>query len=582
LLTGEKDQSRYPQEPPQLPQYDISPDLKKLTQMFIGAMLINFLTAGICAIGMRIIQADVPITKFGVDSIQQNVLFYSLLTSHGQVMFFGVLSMNTMWFGYYATSKWGRKSLSGMKLAKISFWMMEAAVVLIFLSPVSGFGAGWYNLMPLTFLPGTPTMTWGTTAAITFMTGDVLVGIAITIFCIVILLTLLRGKIPVGTQMYGARHGENAVPKEEQDLEEGEDPYSIQDLDHTHREDLPAEVRWVSLLGINGWFTRKWRDITPAVPILLVASFVTAMIQIVANPGLFVQLVNGLLSIQNPVAASNWLLTKDAWWFFGHPIVYFPLLIFLGGMYFFTPRYSKERVTFNKWNYRPWPFYFIFSVLVFSHHVFMDIPNPIWLQIVSQTASLGIIWPSSLTIFTALLFIWRSKISWNITTRFFYAGIAGWAFGGFQGAQLGLWGTDVYLHNTMAMPGHIHLMLLLGPLLMAFGVIYAIIPDLTKKHMSKNLGEIHFWLTIFGGFGLALLFTVIGAEGAIRREADMTAAFQWAMPWLLFFAVCIGITQLVFVFNFVKTLLRKPTSAELEEYKRLHQEPTGMGITEGG
>src|SRR5690242_5959784 len=141
MLTGEKDQNRYPQEPPQLPQYDVSPGLKRLTLMFIGAMLINFLIAGTCAIGMRIIQTDVPVTKFGVDSIQQNVLFYSLLTSHGQVMFFGVLSMNTMWFCYYATSKWGRKPLSSMKLAKISFWVMESAVVLIFLSPVSGFGA---------------------------------------------------------------------------------------------------------------------------------------------------------------------------------------------------------------------------------------------------------------------------------------------------------------------------------------------------------------------------------------------------------------------------------------------------------
>ena len=110
-------------------------------------------------------------------------------------------------------------------------------------------------------------------------------------------------------------------------------------------------------------------------------------------------------------------------------------------------------------------------------------------------------------------------------------------------SQLGLWGTDVYLHNTMAMPGHIHLMLLLGPLLMAFGVIYAIMPDLTKKHMSKNLGEIHFWLTIFGGFGLALLFSAIGAEGAIRREADVQVAFQWAMPWLLFFALSIFAIQ---------------------------------------
>ena len=91
-------------------------------------------------------------------------------------------------------------------------------------------------------------------------------------------------------------------------------------------------------MQINGWFTKKWRQITPAVPILLVAAFVTAMVQIVANPGLFVQLANGFLAIQNPVAASNWLLTKNAWWFFGHPIVYFPLLIFLVGLYFFIPR----------------------------------------------------------------------------------------------------------------------------------------------------------------------------------------------------------------------------------------------------
>lgn len=277
-------------------------------------------------------------------------------------------------------------------------------------------------------------------------------------------------------------------------------------------EDLPASIRWVSLIGINAWFPKKWRDVTPAVPIVLVSAFVTAMVQIIANPGLFVQLSIGFASIKNPIASSNWLLTKDAWWFFGHPIVYFPLFIFLGAIYFLAPRYGKERVPFFKWNYRTWPFYLAFSTLVFSHHVFMDIPNPVWLQMVSQTASLGIVWPSAMTIITILLFTWRAKISGNITTRFFIAGIAGWMFGGFQGAEMGMWGTEVYHHNTMVMPSHIHLSLLLGPLLMAFGIIYAIFPDLTKKHLSKTLGEIHFWLTILGGFGLAILFDIFGMQ----------------------------------------------------------------------
>ncbi|HEY7082367.1 MAG TPA: cbb3-type cytochrome c oxidase subunit I [Nitrososphaeraceae archaeon] len=603
MQNSQKDWDHYPDEPPPLPEYDISPSLKKLVLICIGTMLINFLIAGACALAMRILQTDVHIRHITHLGIPDNVLFYSLLTSHGQVMFFGVLSINTIWFSYYAVSKWGRKPLASMKLAAISFWIMEGAIILLFLDTVLHFGAGWYNLMPLTFLPGFPVITWDLTAAMIFQIADVLVGIAITIFCIVILATLLRGKLPVGNQIFeymqekdkGDQKYYDALVKANRDVQEVKSTESSEnekaseekitdkqiktaDQEFTHREDLPASIRWVSLIGINAWFPKKWRDATPAVPIVLVSAFVTAMVQIIANPGLFVQLASGFASLQNPIASSNWLLTKNAWWFFGHPIVYFPLFIFLGAIYFLAPRYGKERVPFFKWNYRTWPFYFAFSTLVFSHHVFMDIPNPVWIQMVAQTASLGIVWPSAMTIITILLFTWRSKISWNITARFFIAGIAGWMFGGFQGAEMGMWGTDVYLHNTMVMPSHIHLSLLLGPLLMAFGIIYAIFPDLTKKHLSKTLGEIHFWLTIFGGFGLAILFDIIGMQGAIRREADMPIVFHWAMPPLLFFALVIGLTQFLFVYNFVKTLHRNYTKRELEEYDELHKNPEGLGI----
>ena len=54
------------------------------------------------------------------------------------------------------------------------------------------------------------------------------------------------------------------------------------------------------------------------------------------------------------------------------------------------------------------------------------------------------------------------------------------------------------------------------------------------------------------------------------------------MPWLLFFALTIGFSQLVFVYNFAKTFRRKPTSKELEQYELLHQQPAAMGITKGG
>jgi heme/copper-type cytochrome/quinol oxidase subunit 1 len=543
-------------QPPLLPSYEISPDLKKYSLLFIGAILINFLIAGSLAIGMRFIQADIPVSG-QVDQASQNILFYALLTAHGQVMFFGVASMLTMFFGYYAVSKWGRKPISGMLWVKLSFWIMEGAVILIFLSSLFGFGAGWYNLMPLTFMAGR-LMVWSAASALVFIIGDYLVGISLTIFCIVILVTILKGKLPTGTQKLERVYEEakqKGYPKK--DFEEY--------IDHTDIENLPASVRWVSLLGISSWFPKKLRMKTPAVPIILVATFITALVQISGNPGLFLQLTNGIQAIQNPSISANWLLTKDAWWFFAHPIVYFPLLIPLGYAYTLIPRYGGEPISYTKWNYRPWPFYFAFSILVFSHHMFMDLPNPVWLQMISQTASLGIVFPSGLTIITILMHIWRTHMSWNLTSRFIIAGIAGWAFGGFQGAETGMWGADIYQHNTMALPGHIHLMVLLGPVLMGFGLIYLVFEDLTKKRLNKTLGEIHFWLTIFGGFGFALLFTIIGMEGAIRREANMPLPFDWAMPLLLFFALCIGLVQFVFAFNLVHALKRKQTAREETE-----------------
>ena len=45
-----------------------------------------------------------------------------------------------------------------------------------------------------------------------------------------------------------------------------------------------------------------------------------------------------------------------------------------------------------------------------------------------------------------------------------------------------------------------------------------------------------------------------------------------AMPWLLFFGLTIGISQLLFVYNFAR---------ELEQYHLLHRQPTGMGMTKG-
>jgi hypothetical protein len=167
---------------------------------------------------------------------------------------------------------------------------------------------------------------------------------------------------------------------------------------------------------------------------------------------------------------------------------------------------------------------------------------------------------------TIMMYIFRSRIKWNITSMFILSGIAGWTFGGLAGTQTGWWGTNVYLHNTLNIVGHIHLVLLMGSVLLAFGLTYSILPSITGKTLSRKLGAMHLILTNIGGFGLAFLFLFLGFAGFIRREGDIPSEFAWAMPWLMFFALVVGFGQIVFAYNFFQTLKRKTKTSDEEQF----------------
>jgi heme/copper-type cytochrome/quinol oxidase subunit 1 len=69
-----------------------------------------------------------------------------------------------------------------------------------------------------------------------------------------------------------------------------------------------------------------------------------------------------------------------------------------------------------------------------------------------------------------------------------------------------------------------------------------------------------------GGFGLAFMFMYLGLFGVIRREAVIPDQFMWAMPALLFFALTVGLGQIVFVYNLFRTLRRKQNTIEEDRF----------------
>jgi len=531
------------------PLYRISKDLSDLTLMFIISSVVFFLAAGTLAIIMRTVQSKLIL----LGNQQQTIgMFYAALTAHGQLMFFGFASMLTVGLSYYLLSKFAKKPLYSMKMSIISYSLMNAASVLLVVSAIMFFGGGWYNLMPLAFHPQNGG--WNIFSTVLFLMADTSIGIGLVFFCVNVIATVLKGNIAAGVQL--SEPDEGGLFRASSDINDSGR------IDLIPMINLPASTRWVSALGISSWFPRKYRKAVPAVSIVVVGIFVNAVALLSGTVGLFTQLGMGFGYLLNPDFQPNWLLAKDAFWFFGHPIVYFTLFSFLAAAYYYIPKFTKKTVPYDKWAYRSWPFYFIFAVLVFSHHSYMDMPNPVFVQTVATIASQAVIFPSGLTVMTIMMYLLRSKIRWNISSFFIVTGIAGWVYGGFTGAQTGWWGTDVYLHNTLNVVGHIHLVILMGSVLLGIGLVYGVIADLTKKRLGKTLGMVHLLTTITGGFGLAFMFTYLGLFGVIRREAIIPDQFMWAMPWLLFFALTVGFGQITFAYNLFKTLGRKTTTEE--------------------
>ena len=143
---------------------------------------------------MRLLQSGVPILQN-----QQSVgLFYTALTIHGQVMFFGFISMLTVGISYYLLSKFAKKPLYSMLLATISFSLLNAGTIFLFVSGTMFFGAGRYNLMPLTFHPGNGG--WNALSAVIFSMADAMIGIGLVYFVWLLLQLCSKERLEAGVQ----------------------------------------------------------------------------------------------------------------------------------------------------------------------------------------------------------------------------------------------------------------------------------------------------------------------------------------------------------------------------------------------
>lgn len=218
------------------------------------------------------------------------------------------------------------------------------------------------------------------------------------------------------------------------------------------------------------------------------------------------------------------LWAKNLTYFWAHTlanlIIYMlAALIYVGLPYATRRTYHTSTVLVVGW----WTS-MVLTLTNYFHHLYMDFVQPGILQYVGELSSyLSALPVTAVTVFSALMLVWRSRIRWSLGAIFMYSGLVGWIVGGIGAEIDASVPFNVLLHNTLWVPAHFHTYMLGGCLLFVLGWVFLLL----ESRSARQTSGIMRWLIAvlsFGGLIVFLLgFYFGGAYGVPRRYATEPA-----------------------------------------------------------
>ena len=272
--------------------------------------------------------------------------------------------------------------------------------------------------------------------------------------------------------------------------------------------DIAIALIWV-VFGINMIGTilrRRERHLYVAIWFYL-ATFITVAVLHIFN------------SLALPVSAmksySAYAGVQDAlvqWWYGHNAVAFFLTTPFLGLMYYFVPKAADRPV----YSYRLsiihfWSLIFIYIWAGPHHLLYSALPN--WAQNLGVVFSVMLIAPSWGGMINGLLTlrgVW-DKVRTDAVLKFFVVAITGYGMATFEGPMLSLKNVNAIAHYTDWIVAHVHVGALAWNGFLTFGMIYWLLPRMTKGPMfSLKLANVHFWLGTLGIIIYALPIYVAG------------------------------------------------------------------------
>jgi len=200
----------------------------------------------------------------------------------------------------------------------------------------------------------------------------------------------------------------------------------------------------------------------------------------------------------------------------------------------------------------------LLSFVVWGHHMFVSGMSP-YLGMVFMVSTMLIALPSAIKVFNWLATLWGGRILFTTAMLFCVSFILMFIIGGLSGLVLASNAVDEHLHDTHYIVAHFHYVLFAGSLMAVFGAIYFWFPKMFGRMMNETIGKIHFVLTFIFLNGTFFPMHLLGHTGFLRRTADPYGdSFAHLLPlnqWITYSALAMGAVQLLFVGNFLGSLV---------------------------
>jgi cytochrome c oxidase subunit 1 len=318
-------------------------------------------------------------------------------------------------------------------------------------------------------------------------------------------------------------------------------------------------------------------------PMTTWAMFITAILQAMALPVLTVALILQLLDktlntnfflpnvdlFTGGLPFGNWntgpgggqpLLWQHLFWFYSHPAVYIMILPAMGMVSDIISTFSRKPL----FGYRPMVYSLAgiagLGFIVWGHHMFQSGMDP-RLGTGFMLATIMIALPSAVKTFNWLGTLWKANIQFTTAMLNALAFVAMFVIGGLSGIFMAATPVDIAIHDTYFIVAHLHYVLFMSSVFGIFGGMYYWYPKMFGRAMNETWGKVHFVLTFIFSNGVFFPMHITGAGLHMRRIYDPTIypflqRFQSLNVFMTVCAICLGVSQFIFVANFLVSLFR--------------------------